>query len=183
MKSSRFIIVPSIAACAIAGAAAVANGQLIPHPGQPSPQRAVATEWVRYINSGDQRDACYLQIAAEVNGRPCGELPTRQVLHCPKNAVVRKPSPHELRRSSEQIGSITEEASDRAFAVLKSQRKASKWRGTIGLERSGATWRISYVRQGDRIYQPAGTVWLSETWRTLWYPLGCSRREARQVRA
>jgi hypothetical protein len=135
----------------------------------------VAQEWVDYINSGNQRDACSLQTVGEVGGRSCGALPTRQVLHCPKGAVVRKPSASEVLRSYEQVGTITEEGANRAFAVLHAQRKKSRVSGALGLELRDGTWQVSYLRQGGNTYTPAGTVWMTEVWRKLWYPSFCSQ--------
>lgn len=177
MSPSRVVVAFSIMACAaVIGMAAGAGARSIPHPGPPSPQRDLAEEWVRHINSGDQRDACALQAVGEVNGRPCSELPTRQVLHCPKNSVVRKPKPSDVLRAYEQVGSVTEEAEGRAFAVLRSQRKKSRVRGALGLELRDGRWQVTYLRQGDKTYAPAGDVWMTDAWRKLWYPPRCSPR-------
>ncbi len=76
--------------------------------------------------------------------------------------------------SYEQVGTIAEEGPNLAFAVLRSQRKGSRVRGALGLELQGGAWRVSYLRQGESTYVPAGAVWQSEAWRRLWYPPSCS---------
>ncbi len=157
-----------------------AASEPIPHQSEVTPQRRVAEEWVRYMNRGNQRSACELQTTREVNGQPCDALPTQRVLHCPRipagSSSEWLPKKSELRRVFEQVGGITDEGNGRAFAVLKSQRKESRRRGALGLEVVEGTWRVSYLRQGSKIYVPAGTVWMTETWRKLWYPPVCPRR-------
>lgn len=134
-------------------------------------------EWVRLIDSGDRRDACTLQTVGEVGGIPCRELPSRHLLHCFKDGVIHRPSASELLRPSEQVGPITEEGPNQAFAVLRSERRESRVRGAVGLELlPGAGWRVKYLRQGSSTFVPAGAVWQSDTWRKLWYPPSCRRR-------
>jgi hypothetical protein len=178
MNSVRLIVALSTVVSIVLGAASVSGAQPvrgpIPHPGPPSAQRAVAEEWVRYMDSGDRRDACALQTVGEVDGRPCTELPTREVLRCPKHGVIRRPKANEVLMPYEQVGVISEEGPISAFAVLRSERKGSRIRGALGLALQSGVWRVSYLRQGESIYVPAVAVWQSEAWRKLWYPASCS---------
>jgi hypothetical protein len=102
-----------------------------------------------------------------------------QVLRCPKIPVGRSPEEGfekpALRRVFERVGTIQDEDSGRASAVLKSQRKASRLRGALGLELVAGAWRVSYLRQGANTFVSAGAVWMTETWRKLWYPPKCPR--------
>jgi hypothetical protein len=159
--------------------AGTAAGERISKPVvPPTPQRQVATEWVRDVDKGNQRAACELQTTAEVGGRPCGALPERVILHCPRATGGSKPSrPRsiELRMPAQQLGAVTEESADQAFVALYAERLTSKARGAVGLELVGGSWRISYIRQGNQIYAPAGLVWQTKTWRTLWVAPSCAR--------
>jgi hypothetical protein len=181
MKLFRLIIAVAIMVSSLGVTAAIGAAQPVPHPiphqAPVTPQRALSEEWVGYIDRGNQRAACELQTVGEVNGQPCGSLPTRWALHCPFVPVGAKPtwSKSELRPVFEQVGIITEEGPDRAFAVLRGQKKGSPARGALGLELLGGQWRVSYLRQGAETYVPAGAVWMTETWRTLWYPPTCPR--------
>jgi hypothetical protein len=177
LKLFLFTILILNVVCALLGPAAIGAVQPISHQAGPvTPQRAVSEEWVGFLNRGNQRAACELQTVADVNGQPCTTLSTGQLLHCPLVPVGPKKKSRresELRRVFEQVGSITEEGADRAFAVLNSQRKTSRWRGALGLEQLRGTWRVSYLRQGEDTYVPAGAVWMTEAWRKLWYPPTC----------
>ncbi len=180
MKGICAILALVVGAMIALGSAANGSADPIPHQaGLSSPQTVVSQEWVRYMNNGNQRAACALQTVASVNGQACDALPTRQVLHCPKSSASQKPkrgSKSSARRKPvEQVGSITEEGAESAFAVLLSERKSSQAHGALGLARVAGTWRVSYLRQGEDTYVPAGTVWMSEAWRKLWVPPTCAR--------
>ncbi len=163
-------------AIALVGGTAVASASPAAHPaGPPTPQRNVARQWVLAIDKGNQRAACELQAVPSVGGRPCAELPTGQILRCPKGASVKAPKKSELRTVTEQVGSETAEDSSHAFFALHGQRVGSKAQGALGLESQGGSWRVVYLRQGATTFAPAGTVWMSPSWRELWYPPTCSR--------
>lgn len=180
MRRFSVILALMTGAVAVVGGAANGSADPIPHQAGPAaPQAAVSQEWVRYMDSGNQRSACELQTVTALNGQPCAALPSRQVLHCPKIAAGQKPkrSPtaSDLRKPIEQVGRITEEGPGSSFAVVYSQRKSSQARGALGLERLGGAWRVSYFRQGKSTYVPASAVWMSEAWRKLWVPPICPR--------
>jgi hypothetical protein len=181
MKSFSSTAAIAIIALSLLGAGtSAAAPEPIPHQSEVSPQRSAAEEWVRYMNRGNQRAACELQTTREVNGQSCDALPTQRVLHCPRIPVGQDlewlPKKSELRRVFEQVGKVTDEGNGHAFAVLNSQREERRWRGALGLEMVEGAWRISYLRQGAKIYVPAGSVWMTDTWRKLWYPPICPRR-------
>jgi len=176
------LIAAFVGVCCLVGAEAIgAVPRPIPHLGKQPPQREVSEEWVRYVDIGDQRAACELQTVPEVNGLACGSLPPVFSYSCPMapvGAVAKKSPPRasELRRVYEQVGALTEEGADRAYVVLNGQKMGSRWRGALGLERVGDTWRVSYLRQGTDTFAPAGAVWMTDAWRRLWYPPGCPGR-------
>ncbi|HTR74021.1 MAG TPA: hypothetical protein VMH33_02025 [Solirubrobacterales bacterium] len=164
-----FVLVAAILVAVGANAGARA-----PRLEAPSPQRTVAREWVHFVDDGDQRDACALQTLGEVNGQPCSALPAGVALHCPKNAFLHGPRRGGVRPPSQQVGMIVEESSSLAFARLHSQRRRSRVGGALGMELHEGVWRVSYLRQAQRIFAPAGTMWYSGVWRSLWYPYSCA---------
>jgi hypothetical protein len=169
------------AACAVgaalcvapAGGAPIAKSSL-----PPSAQRQVAQEWSADIAARDQRAACGLQTIPEVEGKPCSDLPFGLPFHCPKHSAThgRAFEPSDFRKPAEQVGALTEESPTRGFVDLYPKLISRKARAVIGVELVGGAWRVSYLRQGDDILAPAGTVAMSAVWGEFWGPV-CYRRK------
>jgi hypothetical protein len=153
--------------------AAAASGAKISRPSPVSTLPGATEAWVKAINQGNRRAACELQVVAQVGTLSCAELPTQYVLRCPKNTSVRPRTPDEIRPLSEQVRAITEEGPTRAYVQLAAQKKGSRAHGALGLELIGGSWKVTYVRQGAETFAPAGAVWMTGSWRKLWYPPTC----------
>jgi hypothetical protein len=155
-------------------AATTGRARTISRPSPVSTPAGLAEAWVGDINRGDRMGACELQSVANVGGVACASLPETWTMKCPRMTTLKPRPKSELRSVAEQVGAVTEEGATRAFVALRGQKKGSKARGALGLELVAGTWRVTYLRQGSAIFTPAGAVWMSESWRKLWYPPTCS---------
>lgn len=174
MKRCLSVIATAVCCFAVGGAAAALAANSTTQPA-PSSQRQVAEQWVGRVAKMEQRGACELQTKKEALGQPCGNLPG--VIHpkCPKAPIGSKPPyrKSELRAPNEQVGKYTEESASRGFVVIKSQLKASKQTGVLGLEQGGGGWEVTYLRYGSEIIVPAGNVFLAEALHKLWVTNKC----------
>ena len=154
--------------------AVVASDAKISRPSPVWTLPGAAEAWVKAIDQGNRRAACELQMVAQVGTLSCAELPPQYVLRCPKNTSVHPRTSDEIRPLGEQVGAITEEGPMRAYVQLVAQKKGSRARGALGLELIGGSWKVTYVRQGAETFASAGEVWMTGSWRKLWYPPTCN---------
>jgi hypothetical protein len=162
-----------------AGATGVAASR--PRPAQ-TPQRVVSEQWVGDIGNRNQRGACELQTVQEVNGRPCGALPTTESVNCPAIHEGWKPRfrKSEIRTVAEQVGAFTEESATRGFIRINAQVKAKKFWGVLGLEQTpSGIWGTTYLRFAGETYAPAGASYQSEAWHKLWISNRCPTNHPR----
>jgi hypothetical protein len=180
---SLIITITALALASIGGGAhaSAADGP-VSHVQPESPQRTLAEEWVGFVDRGNQRGACELQVSGQVHGSPCASLPTRELLQCPQvksgQADSSSQRSKELVRLPEQLGVLTQEGPDRAYVVLNSRREGARWRGALGVETVAGAWRITYLRQGTETFPAAADVWYSRAWHRIFYPAGCPKRSS-----
>lgn len=175
MNLFRLVVVVVVVGLATFGATASGSKQVISRPAPVTTPPGAAEAWVSAIKQGDRREACEMQTVDNVGTLGCAELPSGEHLRCPKGAHVVARKASEVRSLREQIGPVTEETPGRAYVGLLAQKKTSKARGALGLERLGEVWKVTYLRQGPETFAPAGNVYDTETWRKLWYPPTCAR--------
>jgi hypothetical protein len=176
MKTIRTILVALVVGLAALGASAAAASQrVISSPALTQSTSGVAERWVSAIDRGNQAEACEMQAVGTAAGLSCAQLPSAENLKCPKFKHQVFPKKSEVRSPVDQIGPVTEETPDRVFFVLLAQKRTSKVKGAVGVEKLGEVWKITYLRQGQETFAPAGDVYNTDTWRKLWYPPTCAR--------
>jgi hypothetical protein len=176
MKLFRLISI-AVAGCVVVFAGTALASQQITRPARPGPATTplgAAENWVEAINQGDQSGACEMQAIGKVGALSCAELPDGRTPRCPKGSRIVARNSKEIRSLAEQVGAVNEESSERAYVGLRAQKKKSKARGAIGLEKQGDIWKVTYLRQGAETFVPAGASYNTEAWRKLWYPAVCS---------
>ena len=178
MRTLAVMMAVVLGACGLLVCGSASGSKGIPQVLPESPQRTVAEEWVGLVDRGNQRGACELQASGQLHGTPCVDLPTRELLNCPKVSAGGSGTPSgssERIRLPEQLGTLTQEGASRAYVLLKGRRKGSKWRGALGVESSGGSWKITYLRQGSETFSAAADVWSSRAWHRLFDPVGCPK--------
>jgi hypothetical protein len=166
------LVVPNVAAASADAAAAHASVIAV----RPPVEQTVIS-WVTDIDSSNLRQACDLQVQPEATGAPCSALPESIPVNCPRIDVGQTSPkalrPNQLRKPEEQVVEGWFEDPEHAVVSIRSQVIKSKYRGVVGAQLIGGTWKIAYARQGAELFAPATDVFQSPAYRKLWYPGSC----------